>query len=260
MSRPEFTAPPEVFYNASESRKYTQNSRVQKIQATMTLRALELLDLRPGSMVLDVGCGSGLSGEILTEEGHAWIGMDISADMLGEALDRGVEGDLMLADMGAGVPFRAGCFDAVVSISAIQWLLNADRSGADPKKRLGDFFGTLYGALKRGGKVVCQFYPTGQKQTDAIFAAAKTAGFSGGMVVDDPESKKNTKYYLVLMNGESEINLAGVTMEEQVRLRKKKGDETRKQYILRKKELAKRRGKVVKEDSKYTGRKRRARF
>lgn len=139
MSRPEFTAPPEIFYNETESKKYTQNSRVQKIQASMTLRALELLDIAPGSMVLDVGCGSGLSGEILTEEGHNWIGMDISANMLGEALDREVEGDLMLVDMGAGVPFRAGCFDAAISISAIQWLLNADRSDADPKQRLANF-------------------------------------------------------------------------------------------------------------------------
>lgn len=114
--------------------------------------------------------------------------------------------------------------------------------------------------MKRGGKVVCQFYPTNQKQTDAIFSAAKTAGFAGGMVVDDPESKKNTKYYLVLMNGESEINLNGVSVEENIRQRKRKGDESKREYILRKKELMKKRGKVVKESSKYTGRKRRPQF
>lgn len=28
-------------------------------------------------------CGSGLSGEALTEQGHHWVGMDISSSMLG---------------------------------------------------------------------------------------------------------------------------------------------------------------------------------
>lgn len=264
MSRPEYTAPPEIFYNEEEAKKYTQSSRVQLIQAEMTERALELLNLPPGQLILDIGCGSGLSGEILTEEGHTWVGMDISAGMLGEALDRGVEGDLFLADMGQGVPFRAGSFDAVISISAIQWLGNADTSTSDPKKRLKVFFSTLFAALKRGGKAVCQFYPTSQKQIEMIQSAAKTAGFSGGILIDNEQSKKNMKYYLSLTAGESEVglNLEGAQIEEVIRnnKKKKKGTETTKEYIQRKKEVMKRRGKVVKEDSKYTGRKRRARF
>ena len=28
-------------------------------------------------------CGSGLSGEVLTEQGHYWVGFDISKSMLG---------------------------------------------------------------------------------------------------------------------------------------------------------------------------------
>jgi 18S rRNA (guanine1575-N7)-methyltransferase len=35
--------------------------------------------------LLDIGCGSGLSGEILDEEGHMWVGMDISPAMLRES-------------------------------------------------------------------------------------------------------------------------------------------------------------------------------
>lgn len=77
-----------------------------------------------------VGCGSGLSGETLSENEHHWIGLDISKSMLGlwtvgfevtwivcvglpviclcfngyfstdVALEREVDGDLLLADMG----------------------------------------------------------------------------------------------------------------------------------------------------------------
>jgi 18S rRNA (guanine1575-N7)-methyltransferase len=32
--------------------------------------------------LLDLGCGSGLSGAVLTKHGHAWIGCDISSGML----------------------------------------------------------------------------------------------------------------------------------------------------------------------------------
>lgn len=31
-------------------------------------------------------CGSGLSGETLTDQGHVWVGMDISNAMLGNTV------------------------------------------------------------------------------------------------------------------------------------------------------------------------------
>jgi 18S rRNA (guanine1575-N7)-methyltransferase len=34
--RPEHTAPPEIFYNESEARKYTSNTRMIAIQETLT--------------------------------------------------------------------------------------------------------------------------------------------------------------------------------------------------------------------------------
>jgi 18S rRNA (guanine1575-N7)-methyltransferase len=50
----------------------------------MAERALELLEPEEDSklFLLDIGCGSGLSGEVLDEEGHDWIGVDISSSML----------------------------------------------------------------------------------------------------------------------------------------------------------------------------------
>ncbi len=61
------------------------STRNQQIQRDMTYRALELLNLPPDqpAYLLDIGCGSGLSGEILDEEGFIWAGVDIAPSMLG---------------------------------------------------------------------------------------------------------------------------------------------------------------------------------
>lgn len=95
----------------------------------MCERAIELLALPEDEscLILDIGCGSGLSGNTLEEAGHTWIGIDISSAMLDVAVDREVEGDLVLGDMGHGMPYKAGTFDGAISISALQWLckLNA---------------------------------------------------------------------------------------------------------------------------------------
>ena len=55
-----------------------------EIQNDMSERAIELLALPDDKpcFVLDIGCGSGLSGECLDEQGHYWIGVDISISML----------------------------------------------------------------------------------------------------------------------------------------------------------------------------------
>jgi len=283
MSRPEDLLPPDLFYNDVESRKYTTSSRIKSIQASMTHRALDLLNLSSPSLILDLGCGSGLSGSILSSvepsQGgpHSWIGMDISASMLAEALDRDVEGDLFLADIGQGVPFRPGSFDAAVSISAIQWLCNAETSEERAEGRLKRFFDGLYACLRRGGRAVCQFYPKNKLQRDMISAAAVRAGFGAGILEDDPGTK-NEKLYLVLTVGNQNESgrgqdITGVVdgMEDvDVEDRRKGGGERRRRdkvdkkgskgWILKKKDQMERQGKIVKATSKYTGRKRKIAF
>lgn len=90
MSRPENQLPPDLYYNIDEASKYESNSRIQYIQRRIAERAIELLNLEAGSLVLDIGCGSGLSGETLTENGYIWEGIDISRDMLNIASQKGL--------------------------------------------------------------------------------------------------------------------------------------------------------------------------
>ncbi|KAF6763926.1 williams-Beuren syndrome critical region protein 22 [Ephemerocybe angulata] len=264
MSRPELQAPPEIWYGDIEAKKYTANTRNQQIQADMTYRALELLNLPPDepAFLLDIGCGSGLSGEILDAEG-----------MLEVALEREVEGDLFLQDIGTGLWFPP-------SISVLQWLLNAETSHptSSPPHRLTRFFTTLHSALKNPSRAVFQFYPTSDDQIQLITSIAQKAGFGGGIVVDYPNSKKARKVFLCLYVGQqksqqvpqgldgdeeqdAKVRFERRRQSEKVRSKSKRKAVKGRDWILKKKELYRKRGKEqVPRDSKYTGRKRKATF
>lgn len=272
--RPEKQAPPEIFYNDVESRKYSSNSRMIEIQTKMSERAVELLSLPQDEpcLLLDVGCGSGLSGEYITEIGHHWMGIDISISMLTVALDREVEGDVINADAGQGLFFRPGTFDGVISISAIQWLCYSNDKHHQPSKRLYNFFSTLYAAMRQGSKAVFQLYPENPEQLELITTQAMRAGFSGGVVIDFPHSTKAKKIFLCLFCGVSSPKLpTGLGIEssntvpfnrQRMSYKQLKGKSIKnsRNWILEKKERRKRQGKEARETTKYTGRKRKSKF
>ncbi|KAK0483734.1 methyltransferase [Armillaria novae-zelandiae] len=302
MSRPELQAPPEIYYGDVEAKKYTKNTRNQQIQADMTYRALELMNLSSDepAMLLDIGCGSGLSGEILDEEGYIWTGVDIAPSMLEVALEREVEGDLFLQDIGQGFGFRPGSFDGAIrwleqlvsfklilncgffpSVSVLQWLLNAETSHptSSPPHRLNRFFTTLHSALRNPSRAVFQFYPSSDDQIQLISSIAQKAGFGGGIVVDYPNSKKAKKVFLCLFVGgggaqqvpqglDGEVEEDGKARFERRRERERARSKSGKRkpvkgrdWILKKKELYRKRGKEsVPRDSKFTGRKRKPVF
>nr|CAG4643426.1 EOG090X0BBW [Ilyocryptus agilis] len=278
--RPEHQAPPEIFYNEEEARKYTRNTRMIDIQLSMSERAVELLCLPEDQPcnILDLGCGSGLSGETLTDQGHTWIGVDISSAMLNVAKEKEVEGDLILGDLGQGLPFRAGAFDGAISISALQWLCNADQTTHNPAKRLYKFFSSLYSCLSRGSRAVFQFYPENSSQIELITTQAMKAGFTGGLVVDYPNSTKAKKIFLCLMTGGNQplpaalgVDSRDETIPSQASFSQKRdrmkqlrsgkvAPKKSRDWILEKKERRRRQGKETREDSKYTGRKRSSRI
>jgi len=180
--------------------------------------------------------------------------------------------------MGSGLPFRPATFDGCISISALQWLCYSNAKGQIPKKRLTRFFSSLYQVLRRGARAVLQFYPETAEQAILISECAAKVGFAGGVVVDYPNSTKAKKHYLVLSferaykapEGLTDgALLSGNKMEsvrvdqkqhrKKGRLHKKKWGKT-KDWIVNKKETQRKKGKDVRPDSKYTGRRRGDRF
>ena len=151
--------------------------------------------MQAGSHVLmDIGCGSGISGSLLSQHGHTWIGCDVSPDMLhlaqgafsvvnpqqpaeqSQTVSRSgrkaleckpgrhskperphSKGLVFQADMAQGFPIRSNSIDGAISISAVQWLCHLPQ----PEAALQTMFSNLHRCLKPNCKAVLQVYLTG---------------------------------------------------------------------------------------------------
>ena len=71
-------------------------------------------------VVLDMGCGTGLSGKALRDCGFATIdGFDLTPEMLALAREKGVYRDLRQVDMTGALPYDAASYDAIVLCGVI---------------------------------------------------------------------------------------------------------------------------------------------
>lgn len=97
---------------------------------------LQMLDPKPGELILDLGCGDGVLTERIVEAGARVIGLDSSVDMVEAARARGI--DAFVADAEDMDLERFGQFDAVFSNAALHWMLNPDAVGCGVFKALRD--------------------------------------------------------------------------------------------------------------------------
>jgi SAM-dependent methyltransferase len=79
-----------------------------------------------GKRALDFGCGTGRSTRLLGQLGFDAVGVDISAEMIREALARDAAGDYRLVADGTVGPWAAGTFDLVLSAFTFDNVPTAD--------------------------------------------------------------------------------------------------------------------------------------
>jgi SAM-dependent methyltransferase len=79
--------------------------------------ALRRVDLRPGHLVLDIGCGVGAFLRLATERGARTFGLDASQALLDFAGRRVPEADLRVGDMEA-LPYADDTFDLVCGFNS----------------------------------------------------------------------------------------------------------------------------------------------
>lgn len=78
---------------------------------------LEVLDVEPGRLYLDVGCGDGRVMKEVVSLGASVHGLDINPDLAALA------GTAAVANMVA-IPFRGDCFDGVYSVLALEHVVD----------------------------------------------------------------------------------------------------------------------------------------
>ena len=101
-------------------------------------KALESMELTPGSVVLDLACGTGDFCVELDERGHVPVGVDLSFGMLSNArTDKPlVQGDLLALPMASGTVDGAVCGYALRNLTS-----------------LPPFFAELARVIKPGGRI-----------------------------------------------------------------------------------------------------------
>jgi trans-aconitate methyltransferase len=133
---------------------------------------LELLGVKPGERVLDLGCGTGHLTKKIWEEGAEVIGMDASPEMIAQAKGNYPALDFMVGN-GAGFSFDQP-FDAVFTNAALHWIHDAD-----------GVIKSVHSVLKPGGRFVGEFGGKGNNQLMMAAAATvlKAHGYLNGEFV-----------------------------------------------------------------------------
>jgi SAM-dependent methyltransferase len=195
--------PEELYENALEYFKdetlssYAKSKSIMRTQRKITLRALEIMELKKSHcLILDAGCGPGFVANYLHELGHKTIALDFISDFLKFYDIKDL--NPVLSDM-CFPPFQSNSFDAIISISALQWVYK-DLSLKKMRMNLTSLFKSFYTILKPKGKAVFQFYPKSKVILDNIGNIIdKNTNFNGNFTIDNPDSPKKRKIYLFLI-------------------------------------------------------------
>ena len=137
-------------YLGDKASEYDNSKWMERNQKKTTLRTIQyLLDEKLGIikfnldndlplLILDLGCGSGFSSEILDEYGFRVIGIDILSDMLSKAAEKkrilkNKNINLILADIN-NLPIKTNTIHHIISISAYNFITYGKSSFNKKKK------------------------------------------------------------------------------------------------------------------------------
>lgn len=202
-------------YVGDNSSEYDNSIWMERNQKTTTilclqylydekLNALGKIDIlnEKNYLVADLGCGTGFSSEIIVENGHRVIGIEILKDMISKAkfkkdfLKRGRELELILADINH-LPIRFASIDHMISVSAYNFITYGKKLPGDISKTTNNTASYLKEILKPNGRVVIEFYPKDEKELNSFISSFKDNGFDGFMVKKDFNQKSGQTFLLL---------------------------------------------------------------
>jgi len=153
-------------------------------------------------IIVDLGCGSGFSSEILVESGHRVIGIDILIDMLSKAKTKKKISEnkkdlvLILADINY-LPLRKASINHIISISAYNFIIHGTETIRDKFKAVNNTAMYLKKILKPNGRIIIEFYPKDEEELNLFISSFNNYGFDGFMIKKNPAQKAGQTYLLL---------------------------------------------------------------
>ena len=153
-------------------------------------------------LILDMGCGTGFSSEILVSQGFRVVAIDLLQDMIYKAKHKkGIYEEyesieLVLADINH-LPFRNSIFELALSVSAYNFIIHGLEHLEEKKERLNDTARTIFDILKRHGRVVIEFYPTNDQELELFTSSFTRNGFDG-FYIKQRENQQSGQTFLLL--------------------------------------------------------------
>ena len=205
---------PEDYLN-DKAEEYDSSRWMERNQKRSTLYSLRYLvdeklndredngiEMGASPLILDLGCGSGFSSEILIENGFRVIGIDILDDMLSKAREkkRNFEDykdlELILADINY-LPIKPNSVHHILSISSYNFITYGMENFGEKVKLINDTAKYLHKILKNKGRIIIEFYPKDKMELKMFNKSFTTNGFSGFMVKQNPKQKSGQTYFLL---------------------------------------------------------------
>lgn len=151
--------------------------------------------------ILDLGCGTGFSSEILVENGFRVIGVDILNDMLSKANEKRKMLNinnlkLILADINY-LPIRNHSIHFITSISAYNFITHDTHGLRNKKMIVNNTAKYLNKILKTDGRIVIEFYPENDEELRLFNSSFTENGFEGFMVKNIPNQKSGQIFLLL---------------------------------------------------------------
>ncbi len=152
------------------------------------------IEIGEQSLILDLGCGTGYSSEVLVQNGFRVIGIDILNDMLSKARQKKEVStdlkflELILADINF-LPIRANSVDHIISISSYNFITYGLENFGEKVKLVNETGKYLNKILKPNGRIVIEFYPRDDQELTMFNKSFINNGFKGFMVKNNPNQK-----------------------------------------------------------------------
>ena len=154
------------------------------------------------SFIVDLGCGTGFSTEILVERGFRVVGVDVLHDMLSKAktkmnhMSNQNNLQLILADINY-IPLRNSSINHAISISAYNFITHRAESIRGKRKIANSCSKHLYQLLKPYGRIIIEFYPKDDSELEIFTSSFSTNGFNGFVIKQNPNQKSGQTFLLL---------------------------------------------------------------